>query len=84
LEPPELRHDYLDGGAWLAGHWYGVPILQKVQGKRHFLRGRCRVINWALIKEPYNWATVILITAFALLFFNIVFPQSSPETSTTT
>ena len=42
------------------------------------------MINWALIKEPYNWATVILITAFALLFFNIVFPQSSPETSTTT
>lgn len=38
------------------------------------------LINWALIKEPYNWITVVLMTAFALLLLSIIMPEPSTET----
>jgi hypothetical protein len=34
-------------------------------------------INVGLIKEPYNWATVFLMCAFALIFLNLIAPTLS-------
>lgn len=33
------------------------------------------LINAAIIREPYNWATVFLMTAFALLALHMISPQ---------
>lgn len=38
-----------------------------------------QLINWALIREPYNWIMVFVMCAFALIFLAIVFPQSSGD-----
>lgn len=37
-------------------------------------------INWELLKQPYNWIVVVLMTAFALLLLSLVMPE---EPSTT-
>lgn len=39
------------------------------------------LINWSIIKEPYNWITVVFMTAFALLLLNLIMPE---DTSTQT
>jgi len=35
------------------------------------------LINWDLLKHPYNWIVVLLMCAFALVFLSFVFPQAS-------
>lgn len=39
-----------------------------------------QLINWALIKEPYNWIVVFLMCAFALVALSFVFPEPQSET----
>lgn len=36
-------------------------------------------INWSLLKEPYNWITVALMTAFALILLSLLMPSSQDE-----
>jgi hypothetical protein len=40
------------------------------------------LINLAIIREPYNWAVVMIVTAFALLALHIVAPQPSSTDDT--
>lgn len=40
-----------------------------------------KLINWDLLKSPYNWITVFLMCSFALIFLALVFPQSSNQPS---
>lgn len=37
------------------------------------------LINWGLLKEPYNWIIVFLMCAFALILLALVFPEGSPS-----
>lgn len=34
------------------------------------------LINWELLKQPYNWIVVFLMCAFALVALSILFPQA--------
>lgn len=34
------------------------------------------MLNMALLKSPYNWATVAIMAMFGLLLLSILFPQS--------
>lgn len=36
-----------------------------------------RFINFDLLREPYNWVTVIFMTAFALLLLHLIMPETS-------
>ena len=38
-----------------------------------------KIVNPSLLSNPYNWVTVFLMTAFALLLLQIVTPQTSTE-----
>ena len=40
-----------------------------------------RFVNFDLLKNPYNWIVVVLMTAFALLLLHIVMPEETPEAS---
>ena len=43
-----------------------------------------KLINFDLIKQPYNWIVVFLMCAFALILLALVAPQETrPETSST-
>lgn len=46
------------------------------------MRARPMLLNLAILREPYNWATVLLMTAFALVLFSFLTRQTSttPET----
>jgi hypothetical protein len=33
------------------------------------------LINWELVKQPYNWLVVGIMCIFALVFLGLVFPQ---------
>lgn len=35
------------------------------------------LINWELLKQPYNWLMVFIMCIFALLFLSLVFPQAT-------
>jgi hypothetical protein len=35
------------------------------------------MINWSLIREPYNWATVIIMAIFAFVLIVVVSPEAS-------
>lgn len=35
------------------------------------------LINWGLIKEPYNWLIVFIMCVFALVFLSLAFPQAA-------
>lgn len=35
------------------------------------------LINWELIRQPYNWVIVFVMCVFALIFLAFVFPQAS-------
>lgn len=35
------------------------------------------LINWDIIRQPLNWATVFLMVMFALIFVALVFPEPS-------
>lgn len=51
--------------------WFG-------QHRFHFRRVlNMELISWGLLKEPYNWITVILMTAFALLLLQLIMPEPS-------
>lgn len=41
------------------------------------------LINWAILKEPYNWIIVLIMCVFALVFLSLVFPQASRQASET-
>lgn len=34
------------------------------------------LINWELLKHPYNWIIVVLMCLFALALLTMIFPQS--------
>lgn len=34
------------------------------------------LINWDLVKNPYNWIVVFLMCAFAIVALAIIFPQA--------
>jgi hypothetical protein len=36
------------------------------------------LINWELIKNPYNWVIVVIMTAFALILLSVIMPEESP------
>jgi len=38
-----------------------------------------QLVNWDLLKSPYNWVTVFLMCAFALVFLALVSPQAAQE-----
>lgn len=38
-----------------------------------------QLINWDLVKSPYNWIVVVLMTAFALMFLHLIMPEETPE-----
>lgn len=39
-----------------------------------------QLINWELLKQPYNWIVVFLMCVFALIFLSLVFPEATnPE-----
>ena len=38
------------------------------------------LINLAIIKEPYNWITVVFMTAFALLLLQLIMPEETSST----
>lgn len=40
-----------------------------------------RFVNFDLLKNPYNWIVVVLMTAFALLLLQIAMPEEIPEAS---
>ena len=33
------------------------------------------IVNWALIREPLNWATVVVVCLFGLALLAIVAPE---------
>lgn len=35
------------------------------------------LVNWELLKQPYNWLVVMVMCVFALIFLSLVFPQAS-------
>lgn len=35
------------------------------------------LINWELLRQPYNWIIVLAMCVFALIFLALVFPQAS-------
>jgi hypothetical protein len=35
------------------------------------------MLNWELLREPYNWATVIIMALFALVLLSVVSPEQS-------
>jgi hypothetical protein len=35
------------------------------------------LINWDLLKQPYNWIIVFVMCVFALIFLSFVFPQAT-------
>jgi hypothetical protein len=37
------------------------------------------LINWSLLREPYNWAAIILMTGFALLLLHTLSPETPPQ-----
>ncbi len=39
------------------------------------------IINWPLIANPYNWATVLLMALFGLILLALMFPEPSTEQS---
>lgn len=39
-----------------------------------------RLINFALLKQPYNWVIVVIMTAFALILLSVIMPEETPGT----
>lgn len=35
------------------------------------------MINWAIISQPYNWATVLIMAIFAFVLIAVVSPEAS-------
>lgn len=35
------------------------------------------LINWGLLANPYNWATVIIMALFGLILLAVVSPEQS-------
>lgn len=40
-----------------------------------------QLINWDLLKQPYNWVIVFIMCALALIFLSLVFPEASTTQS---
>lgn len=38
-----------------------------------------QLINWELMREPYNWAVVVLMCLFALVLLSIVWPEGQDQ-----
>lgn len=38
-----------------------------------------QLLNWDLLREPYNWIIVFIMCVFALMFLTLAFPQASSE-----
>lgn len=36
-----------------------------------------QLINWEILREPYNWVIVFMMCVFALIFLSLVFPQAT-------
>jgi hypothetical protein len=34
------------------------------------------IINWALIRSPWNWATVAVMALFGLVLLAVLFPEA--------
>jgi len=34
------------------------------------------IINWAIISQPYNWATVLIMALFAVVLISVVSPEA--------
>jgi hypothetical protein len=34
-----------------------------------------QLINWDLIRQPYNWVIVFIMCSMALIFLTLVFPE---------
>ncbi len=39
------------------------------------------LINWELLKNPYNWIVVVLMTAFALILLHVIMPEPPADAS---
>ncbi len=39
------------------------------------------LINWDLIKNPYNWVVVVIMTAFALMLLQVIMPETPADAS---
>ena len=37
------------------------------------------LINWEILKNPYNWIVVVLMTAFALILLHIIMPEAPTD-----
>lgn len=35
------------------------------------------LINWAILREPYNWATVMIMALFAFALISVVSPETT-------
>lgn len=35
------------------------------------------MINWSIMREPYNWATVLIMAIFAFVLISVVSPEAS-------
>lgn len=38
-----------------------------------------RFINLELLKQPYNWVIVVLMTAFAFILLSVLMPEEPAE-----
>lgn len=36
-----------------------------------------KLINWELMRQPYNWIIIFLMCAFALALLAMIFPQQA-------
>lgn len=43
-----------------------------------------RLINWEMLREPYNWAILILFTLIGGAILALVAPEPPPPDTTTT
>lgn len=39
------------------------------------------LLNWDLLRQPYNWIVVFLMCAFALVALTLIFPEPSTSES---
>jgi hypothetical protein len=40
-----------------------------------------QLINWELLRQPYNWVIVFVMCVLALVFLSLVFPQANAASS---
>lgn len=37
------------------------------------------LINWELVRQPYNWAVVVLMCLFALILLSLIWPEDADQ-----